>query len=178
MSTTTNQTARVDVYSRVTSHIVAELETGTRPWMQPWNARHAGGPVSRPLRHNGKPYSGVNIICLWMTDEISGFSCPYWMTFQQAKELGGFVKKGEHGSPVVYASTFTKKEQTEQGQETEAEIPFLKSYTVFNASQCEGLPIYALSSPITSVPEPLSLALVAAGGLGLLVVRRLRTRTT
>src|ERR1700747_2024607 len=103
--TTTTKTARVDVYTRTTSHIVAELEKGVRPWMQPWNARHAAGPVSRPLRHNGQAYSGVNVITLWMTAELAGFACPYWLTFRQAKELGGFVKKGEHGSPVVYAST-------------------------------------------------------------------------
>jgi antirestriction protein ArdC len=149
MSTTNSKTDRTDVYTRVTSHIVAKLEGGTRPWMQPWNARHLAGPVSRPLRHNGKSYSGVNIICLWMTAEVSGFSCPYWMTFQQARELGGFVKKGEHGSPVVYASTFKKKEQTDDGQDSEHEIPFLKSHTVFNASQCEGLPqhFYQLAEP-------------------------------
>ena len=77
------------------------------------------------------------------------------MTFQQAKELGGFVKKGEHGSPVVYASTFKKKEQAETGEEIEAEIPFLKEYTVFNASQCEGLPeqYYALAEPKEAIPE-------------------------
>jgi antirestriction protein ArdC len=152
---TATRTARVDVYDRVTSHIVAALEQGTRPWMQPWNASHAAGSISRPLRHNGKPYSGVNIICLWMTAEVSGFSCPYWMTFQQAKELGGFVKKGEHGSPVVYASTFTKKEQADNGQESEEEIPFLKSYTVFNASQVEGLPqhFYQLAEPNTNKLE-------------------------
>lgn len=63
--------------------------------------------------------------------------------------MGGHVKKGEHGSPVVYANTFKKKEQTEDGAETEADIPFLKEYTVFNAEQCEGLPrhFYQLAEP-------------------------------
>ena len=57
------------------------------------------------------------------------------MTFQQAGSLAAFVKKGEHGSPVVYASTFKKKDTTEAGDEIEQEIPFLKEYTVFNADQ-------------------------------------------
>ncbi len=141
MSTaTTTKTNRVDLYTRVTSHIVAELEKGVRPWMKPWNATHAAGRITRPLRHNGKPYSGVNVITLWMTAELAGFSCPFWLTYQQCKELGGHVQKGQHGSPVVFASTFKKKDHDDQGQETEQDIPFLKEYTVFNASQCEGLP--------------------------------------
>jgi antirestriction protein ArdC len=86
---------------------------------------------------------------LWASAEMQGYACPFWLTFQQARELGGHVKKGEHGSPVVYASTFKKKEQTEDGNETEADIPFLKEYTVFNAEQCEGLPkhYYTLADP-------------------------------
>jgi antirestriction protein ArdC len=92
------------------------------------------------LRHNGQAYKGINILMLWASAELQGFLSPFWLTFQQAKELGGFVRKGEHGSPVVYASTFKKKEQGDDGQETEEEIPFLKEYTVFCAEQCEGLP--------------------------------------
>ena len=138
MSSTT--TTRVDVYTRVTSHIVGELEKGVRPWLKPWNAEHAAGRITRPLRHNGQAYQGINVLMLWTAAEMQGYACPFWLTFQQAKELGGFVKKGEHGSPVVYASKFTKKEAAENGDEVEREIPFLKEYTVFNASQCEGLP--------------------------------------
>lgn len=147
MSTAT--TTRTDVYTRVTSHIVEELERGVRPWLKPWNAENAAGRITRPLRHNGQPYNGVNVLMLWASAEVQGYSCPFWLTFQQAKELGGHVKKGEHGSPVVYASTFKKKEQTEDGNETEAEIPFLKEYTVFNAEQCDGLPkhYYTLAEP-------------------------------
>lgn len=145
----TATTTRTDVYTRVTSHIVGELERGVRPWLKPWNAENAAGRITRPLRHNGQPYQGVNILMLWASAEIAGYSCPFWLTFQQAKELGGRVRKGEHGSPVVYASTFKKKEQTEDGSETEAEIPFLKEYTVFNAEQCDGLPkhYYTLAEP-------------------------------
>lgn len=137
---TTATTPRVDVYTRVTSLIVEKLEQGVRPWHQPWNALNAAGRISRPLRHCGKPYNGINILMLWAAAELQGYSCPFWLTFQQARELGGHVKKGEHGSPVVYASTFKKKEQADDGQEIEEEIPFLKEYTVFNAEQCEGLP--------------------------------------
>jgi antirestriction protein ArdC len=128
------------VYARVTDQIVQELERGVRPWLKPWNAEHAAGRISRPLRHTGQPYQGINVLMLWASAELAGFSSPHWLTFQQAKQLGGFVRKGEHGSPVVFASTFKKSETTEEGAEVEAEIPFLKEYTVFNACQVEGLP--------------------------------------
>lgn len=138
MPTTTK--TRTDIYAQVTDRIVAELEKGVRPWLKPWNAEHAAGRIRRPLRHNGTPYQGINILMLWASAEMAGFHCPYWLTFQQAKQLGGFVKKGEHGSPVVYASTFKKSDTTDDGAEVESEIPFLKQYTVFNACQIEGLP--------------------------------------
>lgn len=132
--------ARIDVYSRVTNRIVEQLEQGVRPWMKPWNAEHAAGRITRPLRFNGLPYSGINILMLWAAAEDSGYSCPLWLTYQQTKELGGFVKKGEHGSTVVYAASFKKTEEDDKGDEVERDIPFLKQYTVFNAEQCEGLP--------------------------------------
>jgi len=149
MTATTSTTPRVDVYTKVTSEIIAKLEAGVRPWVQPWKAEHAAGRITRPLRHNGQPYNGINILMLWASAELNGFASPFWLTFQQAKELGGYVKKGEHGSPVVYASTFKKKETGDDGQETEEEIPFLKQYTVFAADQVEGLPphFYALAEP-------------------------------
>jgi antirestriction protein ArdC len=138
--TTTTTTKRADVYTRVTDRIVQELEAGVRPWLKPWNAEHAAGRITRPLRHNYQPYSGINILMLWAEAESKGYAAPIWMTFQQAKELGGFVKKGEHGSPVVYASKFKKNETGEDGCEVEREIPFLKEYTVFNVEQIAELP--------------------------------------
>lgn len=146
MSTTTTRT---DVYTRVTSQIIAELEKGHRPWLKPWNAEHAAGRITRPLRHEGTPYKGINILMLWASAELQGFVSPYWLTYRQAQELGGHVKKGEHGSPVVYANTFKKTEQAEDGTETEQEIAYLKEYTVFCADQCEGLPAhyYEMAEP-------------------------------
>jgi antirestriction protein ArdC len=140
---------RTDIYTRVTTRIVAELEKGVRPWMKPWNAEHAAGRITRPLRHNGQAYRGINVLVLWLEAEAKGFAAPIWLTFKQAKELGAHVRKGEHGSPVVYASSFTKKEEDDSGAETEQEIHFLKGYTVFNVEQVEGLPahFYAKAEP-------------------------------
>jgi len=159
MTTTTSKTQRTDVYTRVTAQIVAELERGTRPWLKPWNADFAAGRITRPLRHEGTAYRGINVLMLWASAELQGFGCPFWLTFQQAKELGGFVKKGQHGSPVVYANTFKKTDKNEEGQEIEQEIPFLREYTVFNAEQCEGLPerFYQLAEPPKETIERIDL---------------------
>ena len=138
--TASSKSPRVDVYTRVTDRIVAQLEQGVRPWTKPWNAEHVAGRITRPLRCNGEAYKGINVLMLWDSADSQGFSCPIWMTFQQAKQLGGFVRKGEHGSPVVYASSFKKTDTNEAGEEVDQEIPFLKEYTVFNVEQVEGLP--------------------------------------
>lgn len=132
-----------DVYTRVTDRIVAELEKGERPWLKPWNAEHAAGKISRPLRHNGLPYSGINVLMLWAEAMEKGYNAPLWMTFKQAHELGGHVRKGEHGSLVVYANAMVKTEpNAETGEDEEHKIPFMKGYTVFNVEQIDGLPAH------------------------------------
>jgi antirestriction protein ArdC len=134
---------KTDVYTRITDKIIADLEKGVRPWHQPWNAEHAAGRITRPLRHNGIPYAGMNVIMLWAEAMEKGYAAPIWMTFRQAKELGGHVRKGERGTLVVYASTIQRTETDEAtGQETERDIPFMKGYTVFNVEQIEGLPAH------------------------------------
>lgn len=141
---------RQDIYQRVTDSIVAELETGARPWLKPWNADHAAGRISRPLRANGIPYRGINVLMLWAAATARGYAAPLWLTYKQAQELGGQVRKGEKGSLVVYASTLTRTEQDEAtGEDLEREIPFMKGYTVFNAEQVDDLPahFYAVQQP-------------------------------
>lgn len=136
-----------DIYTRITSKIVADLEAGTPTWLQPWAAGHAAGPIHRPLRSTGQHYQGINVLMLWATASERGYACPIWMTYNQAQELGGQVRKGEHGTQVVYANTFTKTETNDAGEEEERAIPFLRGYTVFNCEQIEGLPghFYALA---------------------------------
>jgi len=133
---------RQDVYEKITAQIIAELEKGVRPWHKPWDAGHVAGPISRPLRGNGKPYSGINVVMLWATAMQRGFCAPIWMTYRQAAELGAHVRKGEKGTLVVYASKISRTEADENGDEIEREIPFLKGYSVFNVEQIEGLPAH------------------------------------
>ena len=141
---------RKDVYSRITDRIIADLEQGVRPWMKPWNAEHAAGRITRPLRHNGQPYNGINVLMLWSAAMDRGYSAPIWMTYKQAAEMGAHVRKGEKGELVVYANTITRTEtDAETGADEERTIPFLKGYTVFNVEQVEGLPakFYKLAEP-------------------------------
>ena len=133
---------RQDIYTRITNQIIAALEQGVKPWTQPWNAAHAAGHVSRPLRHNGQPYAGINVLTLWASAMERHYAAPIWMTFKQALELGGHVRKGEKGSPVVYANTIIRTEEGDDGEDEERAIPFLKAYTVFNVEQIDGLPAH------------------------------------
>jgi antirestriction protein ArdC len=144
---------RADLYTRITSRIISDLEQGVRPWLKPWNAEHAAGRITRPLRHNGEPYRGINVLSLWGEAMANDYTCPIWMTYKQAQELGAQVRKGERGSLVVYADRFRKTETNENGEDTSHEIPFFNGYTVFNCEQIEGLPARYLA-PATSVLDP------------------------
>jgi antirestriction protein ArdC len=137
---------KTDVYQRITDSIVTSLEKGVRTWTKPWSGDHAAGRITRPLRGNGVPYRGINVIMLWGEAMEKGYAASHWLTFKQAQALGATVRKGERGSLVVYASTFSRTEADEAtGEEHERDIPFLKGYTVFNAEQIDGLPAQYLA---------------------------------
>lgn len=139
MSTSTTE-HQVDVYTRVTAKIIADLENGVRTWMKPWSVTHTAGKITRPLRYSGIPYQGVNVLLLWAEAAASGYVAPIWMTYKQATTFGAHIRKGERATMVVYADRFKKTLIDDTGAETEAEIPFLKAYSVFNVEQIEGLP--------------------------------------
>src|SRR3546814_595867 len=140
------ETNRIDIYQAVTDDILAMLEAGTKPWVKPWS----GGPTI-PLRHNGVAYRGINVLSLWASAMRQGFASPYWLTFKQALELGGNVRKGSKGTTIVYANKLVVKDSE---TDNERAIPFLKRYTVFNADQVEGLDgKYPAPAPIITNPE-------------------------
>jgi antirestriction protein ArdC len=139
---------RTDVYEKITNQIVSELEKGVRPWHQPWKAEHTAGRITRPLRGNGVPYQGINVLMLWSAAIEKGYTAPIWMTFKQALELKAHVRKGEQGSLVVYANKIIRTETDQAtGEESEHAIPFMKGYTVFNVEQIEGLPEHYHGKP-------------------------------
>lgn len=133
-----------DIQQEIADKIVAILDSGAKPWAKPWES----GAATYPLRANGAPYRGVNVLVLWMAAVDGGFSSPYWMTYRQAVELGGQVRKGERGTGVIKYGTYEKKAEGanapsepagKDGDDT-VRRGFLRGYTVFNASQIDGLP--------------------------------------
>lgn len=144
-----------DIYARITGKIITDLENGNLTWRKSWNAEHLSNHVMRPLRWNDIPYSGINTLMLWGTAAEQGYTSPYWMTFKQAIDLKANVRKGEKGTQVVYADKITKEDEDHNGEMKTRLIPFLKCYTVFNASQIEGLSdaFYQVPQPIVTNPE-------------------------
>lgn len=138
---------RPDLYTRITDSILSQLEAGVRPWTQPWIK---SASVSRPLRHNGEPYSGINVLLLWSEATARGFQSDTWMTFRQALALNACVRKGEKGSTVVYAGALDRSVDLEEREDEVRRVPFLKAYTVFNIEQIDGLD--GRFAPV-SVPE-------------------------
>lgn len=133
---------RVNLYDEVTQRIISELEAGRFPWVQPWDSHVADGPGLPMNALTGRRYSGINVLLLWGAAISGGFPSQHWLTFKQALEAGGNVRKGEKGTCVVYADRFVpeaeKTKARETGEDAKA-VPFLKRFTVFNVAQCEGL---------------------------------------
>lgn len=143
-----------DPHTRITERILAELEQGVRPWLKPWSSEALAGRVTRPLRATGEPYRGINVILLWLEAVASGYVSSTWMTYRQAQALGAQVRKGEKGVPVVYyGNATTTRQDARTGEEREEEFRFLKSYTVFNIDQIEGLSERFAPAPIET-PAP------------------------
>jgi antirestriction protein ArdC len=162
---------RTSLYQEITERIIAELEAGRVPWVQPWGTASAKASVSMPRNAaTQRRYSGINVLILWAAVIDRGFAGQSWLTFRQALGLGGNVRKGEHGTTVVYADRFTPEEERQRaerdGDEPNA-IPFLKRFTVFNTEQCENLPEGLMMAPVP-VPDgfimPHAEALIAAIG--------------
>src|SRR5690349_10778353 len=143
---------RASLYDEITDKIIAELEAGRVPWVQPWGTAAAKAALAIPKNAStARHYSGVNILILWGAVIERSFTGQSWLTFRQALSLGGHVRKGERGTTVVYADRFVpsdeKRRAAETGEEAQA-IPFLKRFTVFNTDQCENLsPDIATAAP-------------------------------
>jgi antirestriction protein ArdC len=132
------------LHDGVTARIIAELEQGRFPWVQPW-ASSGGTPRGLPENAStGRAYSGVNILLLWHAAIEQGRPSQRWLTYRQALALGGAVRKGEKGTMVVYADTFipgAEREKAQASGEEARRVGFLKRFTVFHVDQCDGLPV-------------------------------------
>lgn len=121
-----------DIYQTITERFIEQLKKGTVPWQQPWESC-VQNIVSR------KPYRGINAFTLGMTDRTS----PFWLTFKQALDLGGHVKKGEKSLPVIYYKILEKRDGAgnvrvrDDGRPDR--VPFVRWANVFNLDQTEGI---------------------------------------
>ncbi|CAI0837850.1 DNA primase TraC [Serratia proteamaculans] len=123
-----------DIYQTVTDSIISALETGVKPWSCPW--QRVPGMSGLPSNYaTGAAYSGMNIMLLWYSASEQGFSDSRWMTYKQAKAEGGQVRKGEHGTTAIFYATLEKENDAGEVEH----IPMLKTFTVFNVQQIDGL---------------------------------------
>ncbi len=147
---------KVDVYQVVTDQIIEALEGGSIPWLKPWKDGNNADPSMPYNASTGRAYNGVNVLLLW--------SKPYesngWLTFKQAADCGGNVKKGEKSTLITFWQFFKEKKD---GQETGQTIPMIKSYRVFNVEQCENLEKLKDVQPVVA-PDTDALDLAIASG--------------
>jgi antirestriction protein ArdC len=128
----------MNVYDIITERILKKLEEGTVPWRKPWQGGDAGIPRNV---QTGYPYRGINVFLL----AAAGYASPYWLTFRQAKRRGGNVRKGEHGTPVIFWKRRDPEDGDDSGEDQRA-VPVLRYYLAFNIEQCDGVSI-----PVTSL---------------------------
>ena len=126
---------KFDVYKEVTNQIIEALEQGVKPWECPWQTNAA----VLPLRVTGNSYRGINHVLLSLRAWSQGYRNPVWLTFKQAKDLGGMVRKGEKSSLVVKYGTFEAKEEAPERDSEAKTRGYLKAYRVFNVQQIDGL---------------------------------------
>lgn len=142
-SSASRVSGRDTLYTEITQAIIAQLEAGCAPWVQPWDGACAA-PVGLPRNAaTGRCYSGINILILWNAVIRHGYPSQRWLTFRQALAMGGHVRKGARGVTVVFASRFTPdhpNRNVDVGETPPKQIAFLKRFTVFNVAQCENLP--------------------------------------
>lgn len=125
-----------DLYAEVTAKIIEQLEAGHVPWVRPWSDAkgcNAGLPINYST---GRAYRGINVMLLWS----SGFTDQRWLTYKQAQAIGANVRKGEHGSLVVFYKQWELRDTNAAGEAVTKSVPLLRSFTVFNVAQIDGLP--------------------------------------
>jgi antirestriction protein ArdC len=163
---------RTNFYDDITNKIIAELEKGRFPWVQPWDTPSAKAQLALPKNAStSRVYSGINVLILWGEVIEKGYSGQSWLTYRQALALGGHVREGERGTTVVYADRFVpddaKRRAAQSGGEARA-VPFLKRFTVFNTDQIDDLPdeiATVTPPPPPGTIEPRVEALIKATGL-------------
>jgi len=131
-----------DLHEEVTNRIIEAIEAGTEGWSKCWQSTMPKNGIT------GRPYNGINVLLLWLAADKAGFQSSDWMTFKQARQAGGMVRKGEKGTTVVFYKSLSVTEKDDSGEEIRKEIPLLRSFTVFNREQIDGLPEAGQGAPV------------------------------
>ena len=139
---------QIDNYQVVTDKIIECLEKGIIPWSQPWKNGLDGLPFNAASK---REYHGMNVFLLWITQMSKSYSSSGWLTFKQAKELGGSVRKGEKSTEVVWWQPWEKMVINEDGEKEKKKGLYLKIFHVFNVEQCDGLP-ERITNPTVKLP--------------------------
>ena len=134
-----------DLYQAVTHQIITALESGTPPWVCPWQRE----PLEMIPRNaaTARPYRGINVLLLSMRMAATGYSRNRWLTFNQARAMGAKVRAGEHGTTVVFFKLHEVNTEREAAQDKPRVVPLLKSFVVFNADQIDGLALEPVAPP-------------------------------
>jgi len=112
-------------YTEITQEIINRLQQGTIPWRQTWKSGLPCNAISR------QPYRGVN----WILLSNHNYHSNLWLTFNQTKQLGGYIHRGEHGIHIIYWNITEKLCLDELGEEYVDKVPLMRTYTVFNIEQ-------------------------------------------
>jgi antirestriction protein ArdC len=133
-----------DHYQDVTDRIIAALEAGTPPWRRPWDPDKAGGPAVPRNAATGQRYRGINTLILGMSSLAFTSGDPRWATYKQSEERGWQVRKGEHGTTGFFFRRLEIRDDTkpEDDEDSVRRIPLLRAFTLFHASQIDGIPDY------------------------------------
>ncbi len=129
--------AKRDIYQEVTDKIVRVLDrVSPNDWQPPFAGLAAQGLPLNPITNHR--YQGINIPSLWFDQQDKRFASNQWASFNQWKDKGAAVRKGEKGSPIIFYKTLTREEENDSGERQDIQIPMMRFYTVFNADQVEG----------------------------------------
>src|SRR6202789_741592 len=133
-----------DHYQEVTDRIIAALEAGTPPWRKPWDPDKAGGPAMPRNATTGQRYRGINVLTLGMSALAFASGDPRWATYKQAEDRGWQVRKGERGTTGYFFKRLELRDDTKPEDDEDAvkRIPLLRAFTLFHASQIDGIADY------------------------------------
>lgn len=143
-----------NLYNEVTARILAQLKAGTAPWIKPWASTPSANSPCNAVTN--RPYSGCNIVLLWIEAQSRAWSNPRYLTYKQAQEAGGHVRKSETGVKIYFVKQLIVKDktaaETDDGNDSSRIVPMLREYTVFNVAQCDDLPEKVIN-PIKVAPR-------------------------